>query len=188
MDYNHLIFKGFSSELEKLGFFEGLGEGIGNIAQSAWGGLKQFGSSMINDTGAASHIKDSLANPSAASGLAAGTKMVGSTASSPMPLISPALYSMLYGGTMLSKPGGSRLAGAGRGALGGLLTGGLTHGLNLLASGASILNPMASVPILGLSALMGGVAGLSRANKQHNELQMAKMRAAIPQKRGFLGF
>ena len=61
MDRSQAIQRGFTSELEKLGFLEALdlgsvGEGIKGVADSAWGGIKSFGTNMLHDTGADAHI------------------------------------------------------------------------------------------------------------------------------------
>lgn len=189
MDRSKAIQRGFISELQKLGFVEnldfgsigeglkGVGEGIKGVADSAWTGLKSFGTNMLHDTGADSHITSSAADPGLAAKLTPGVSVANGAVKSPLPLISPALYGMLYGGSMLAKPGMSRLGGFGRGLIGGLGIGGLTHGLNLLATGATAVNPLASIPILGLGALMGGVAGFTKANKYQNELALAKIKA-----------
>ncbi|NBO53063.1 MAG: hypothetical protein EBU84_00395 [Actinobacteria bacterium] len=189
MDRSDAIQRGFISELEKLGFLEGVdfssigaglkgvGENIKGIADSTWGGVKSFGHNMLHDTGADAHISASAADPIAAAKLTPGVGVANGVVKSSFPLISPALYGMMYGGSMLAKPGMSRAGGFGRGLIGGLGIGGLTHGLNLLASGATAINPMASLPILGLGALMGGVAGFTKANKYQNELALAKIKA-----------
>jgi len=178
MDKLASINRGFELELQKVGLdLATIGSGVADVASNLWKGLGTFGSNMLSDTGAYSQVASSAADPQLASKLAPGFGVANGAVKTSFPLVSPALYGMMYGGSTLAKPGMSRAGGFGRGLLGGLGVGALTHGLNLLASGATMVNPLASLPILGLSALMGGVGGFARANKYNNELALARIRA-----------
>lgn len=179
MDRQYIIKKAFYSELTKVGFLdtavgEAASSGLWDKITSTLGPILK---PILHDTAADAHIMSSAADPALAAKLSKGVSIVDGKPESRFPLISPAFYSLFHGGGVFSKPAESRTRGFAKGLLGGLGVGSLTHGINLLATGASAVNPMVSLPILGLSALLGGLAGAKRAGNYQHQLALSKLKS-----------